>query len=114
MKFRKVKPLNLNVFRNKLDEIDEELVKLLVKRLNVSKEIAVYKSQQDIAVRDKGREKEIISNRIKDIEDIDISNEVEEVLQSILASSRSIQTKTIEKINSIDSNLKDSGKREEE
>ena len=38
-----MKELNLNEIRSRIDEIDDELVKLIEDRLNIVKEVALFK-----------------------------------------------------------------------
>lgn len=46
--------------RKEIDAIDEEIVSLLEKRMNISKEIKKVKIRENISVLDSGREKEIL------------------------------------------------------
>ena len=59
--------LDLQDFRNKIDEIDDNIVKLLLERFTVVKDIAEYKKQHGLKILQKNREAEIlqkISNKI--------------------------------------------------
>ena len=46
--------------RNKIDDLDEEIIQLLKKRMRISKEVGKLKEKLDIPVEDKSRENEII------------------------------------------------------
>ena len=46
--------------RNDIDNLDEEIIQLLKKRMRISKEVGQLKERLDIPVEDKKREKEII------------------------------------------------------
>ena len=46
--------------RNEIDNLDEEIIQLLKKRMRISKEVGQLKERLDIPVEDKKREKEII------------------------------------------------------
>ena len=46
--------------RNEIDNLDEEIIQLLKKRMRISKEVGQLKEKLDIPVEDKKREKEII------------------------------------------------------
>lgn len=46
--------------RKKIDELDDEIMKLLEKRFEISKQVKVIKKINHIEVEDKHREKEII------------------------------------------------------
>ena len=46
--------------RQQIDAIDGEVIRLLKKRMGISKEVGKLKEELDIPVEDKGREQEII------------------------------------------------------
>ena len=46
--------------RNDIDNLDEEIIQLLKKRMRISKEVGQLKEKLDIPIEDKKREKEII------------------------------------------------------
>ena len=46
--------------RNEIDNLDEEIIQLLKKRMRISKEVGQLKEKLDIPIEDKKREKEII------------------------------------------------------
>ena len=46
--------------RQKIDNLDEDIIQLLKKRMRISKEVGKLKEELDIPVEDKIREKEII------------------------------------------------------
>ena len=46
--------------RQQIDAIDEEVIRLLKKRMGISKEVGKLKEELHIPVEDKGREEEII------------------------------------------------------
>ena len=46
--------------RNEIDNLDEEIIQLLKKRMRISKEVGQLKEKLDIPIEDKEREKEII------------------------------------------------------
>ena len=50
----------LDILRKKIDDIDHEIVKLLEKRMDISKEIKTVKIHKNISVLDSNREKEIL------------------------------------------------------
>ena len=53
--------MDLKEIRKKIDTIDEELVKLFLKRMELSKEVAEYKAENKLPILNKAREREIIS-----------------------------------------------------
>lgn len=52
--------MDLNGFRNKLDDTDNEMIRLFIRRMKIIEEIAAYKSRNDISVRDAERERTVI------------------------------------------------------
>ena len=53
--------MDLKEIREKIDIIDEEIVKLFIKRMELSKEVAEYKAEHKLPITNKAREREIIS-----------------------------------------------------
>ncbi|WP_426350743.1 bifunctional chorismate mutase/prephenate dehydratase [Alloiococcus sp. CFN-8] len=53
--------MDLKEIREKINTIDEELVKLFIKRMELSKEVAEYKAEHKLPILNKAREREIIS-----------------------------------------------------
>lgn len=52
----------LKEFRKCIDEIDNNIISLILKRNKIVKKIGEYKKQNDINITDKEREKEVIKN----------------------------------------------------
>ena len=50
--------MSLDELRNKIDHIDEELLRLFAERMDIVAEIAAYKQANNLPVLDKGREAE--------------------------------------------------------
>jgi len=51
--------------REQIDEIDEEIIQFLKKRMGISKEVGKLKDELHIPIEDKKREKEIIDRLTK-------------------------------------------------
>ena len=51
--------------RQQIDDLDEEIIQLLKKRMGISKEVGELKEKLDIPVEDKNRENEIIDRLTK-------------------------------------------------
>lgn len=51
--------------RNKIDDIDNEIIALLDSRFELSKEIGKEKAKENIAITDQNREKEILAKTEK-------------------------------------------------
>ena len=59
------KDMELSELRKQIDAIDDELVSLFLKRMDVSGEVAKAKMQSNTAVMDSGRERAIVSRLTK-------------------------------------------------
>ncbi len=81
----------MNSFRLEIDTIDRDIVSLLINRFSTVKCVGDYKRENGIDIKDIKRENEILSDRIKDIEDPVIKREIEKIFRVILDSSCEIQ-----------------------
>jgi len=52
-------------YRKKINKIDSEIIKLLAKRRDLSREIIRLKNESKSTIRDKAREKELLTQLIK-------------------------------------------------
>lgn len=52
--------MDLQLYRQKIDAIDKELVALFVQRMSLSAQIAAYKKEHDLPIHDHSRELEIL------------------------------------------------------
>jgi chorismate mutase len=75
---------NLSELRRQIDQIDEQLLELLAKRMRISREIGVYKKEHNMPVLQSPRYNEILENRSNMGESMDLSPEfVKEILREI-------------------------------
>ena len=86
----------LDIFRDKINSIDNELVRLLNERMNLSIEIGNYKKSKNMKVFDKERE-EFLLNRLINLNGEIKNNKIdEEVIRKlwdeIMNFSKSLQT----------------------
>ena len=56
--------------RQQIDQLDEDIIQLLKKRMGISKEVGKLKEELDIPVEDKGREQEIIDRLTQQVGEI--------------------------------------------
>lgn len=54
--------MDLKELRNKINEIDNEILSLYLKRMNISKQIGQYKKEHNLPIYDSKREEELINN----------------------------------------------------
>lgn len=80
---------DLNEARLELNNIDDQMKSLFLKRMGIVKEIAIYKKENNMAIFDEKREKEMLDRLSKD------TGELKEYyisfLNSILKESKSYQ-----------------------
>ena len=76
--------------RKKIDEIDEEIIRLLNERMKLSKEIGKIKQKNNISIEDKEREKELIKKLFQKKEDLS-EDFIEETYSIILKYSKKQQ-----------------------
>ena len=73
---------NLSELRRQIDELDNQLLELLAKRMRISREIGQYKKEHDMTVLQPTRYDEILSKRINQAIDLDMDGEF---MKTILA-----------------------------
>ena len=59
--------MELTQAREEIDRIDNEIIKLVAKRLSVAKEIGKLKKSKNLPVENKQREEEVIKNAINNL-----------------------------------------------
>lgn len=90
---------DLNCLRQQINEIDEELVGLFKRRMEVVYKVANYKIENHMEVLDKSREEQIICKYTSSIKDEALKEELREFLEDILNISRKAQQRLIKKSN---------------
>ncbi len=89
--------MDLEKLRQEINNIDDEMIALFKKRMQVVKLVAEYKIKNNMQVLDAARESFIINKYTSDIEDQDLKNEVAQFLQCMLIVSRDAQSEIIER-----------------
>lgn len=82
--------MGLDNLRKELDEIDNELIEVFKKRMDITKKIGRYKRVRDVPVRDRGRENEIIK-RLEDQVEEEYKFAVEPLYEKIFQLSKEYQ-----------------------
>ena len=89
------KIMDLSVLRQQIDEIDQNIVELYEKRMEVAKNVAAYKIETGKKVFDKTREEEKI-RKVKSLTHNEFnSHGIEELFEQIMAMSRKLQYQMI-------------------
>ncbi|MDR2956024.1 MAG: bifunctional 3-deoxy-7-phosphoheptulonate synthase/chorismate mutase type II [Prevotella sp.] len=66
---------DLSALRRQIDEVDNQLLELLAKRMRISREIGTFKKEHNMTVVQTDRYDEILNNRIPQAKSLDISPE---------------------------------------
>ena len=75
---------NLTELRRQIDEVDDNLLEILSKRMRISREIGVYKKEHNMPILQSPRYVEILENRTKTGASMDLSTDfVEKILKEI-------------------------------
>ena len=86
--------MELSELRKQIDSIDEELVALFKKRMNVSAEVAEYKRQTGMSVLDSSRERALL-DKVSELSGEDFEEYARTLYATILDLSRSYQHKRL-------------------
>lgn len=78
-------------YRKKIDEIDEQLIKLLEERLDISVKIGEYKKKNNLDVLDKKREELVIEKNLSRVENKDYRKLVEDFTKNLMDISKKLQ-----------------------
>jgi chorismate mutase len=89
---------SLSELRTQIDELDNELLRLLSKRMRVSREIGQYKIEHNMPILQTDRYDRILHDRVKQSKNMDMSDEfIKQVLESIHSESVRQQMVVMEK-----------------
>ena len=85
---------DLNYYRDKIDEIDSQLVKLYEERMEIVLKIADYKRDNNIPILNEGREKEVIEKNIERLASKNFAGSLEKLFIYMMALSKEEQEKS--------------------
>lgn len=77
--------------RNRIDEIDKELMKLFEERMKVILDVAKYKKKNNMPIFHKERENQVIEKNLKRIENKELLPYAEEMLHALMDISKKYQ-----------------------
>lgn len=83
--------MDLDQIRKDIDQIDQELVALLEKRMVCVSQIIEYKEQQGLPVLDKGREREVLEKIVSLVTDEQYRTTIQGQFQDMMKHSRDYQ-----------------------
>ncbi|HIT19104.1 MAG TPA: chorismate mutase [Candidatus Fimivivens faecavium] len=84
--------MELNEAREKINEIDEQLVKLFSSRMELSSKIAEYKAEKNLPILDRTREREVL-NKVADLSGPELENYSKVLFSTLFDLSRSYQNR---------------------
>lgn len=82
---------NINNIRREIDLIDEELVKLFEKRLELALKVSEYKKEKSLPIFDSNRETEVINKAKSRLNNPQFEDYVEEFFTDIMEISKKLQ-----------------------
>lgn len=85
--------MNLDKYREDINEIDVKLSELFQQRLTIVEKIALYKKENNIEIYDKNREEQVVINALNTLKDEKFSEEIREFFKSMMDISKSYQKK---------------------
>ena len=108
-----MKKLDLGEIRKRIDQIDRKLVELIEERLEIVKEVALYKKENNMKIFDRKREEEVIDKNLSNAKNEELKHYIEIILKDIMDSSKEYQKFKIgsskEYVNNLDFNGKKLG-----
>mgnify|MGYP002624485732 CR=1 FL=1 len=87
---------DLSDIRWKINLCDEKLISLIKERFSYSKEVALYKKENNLPIFDAKREEELIKKNLEILNDKDLETYYLNIFKSILNESKEYQKKVIE------------------
>ena len=82
---------NLRDLRKNIDEIDENIIDLLNKRMGIAEEIKIIKKNQNQPIYDAKREKEIFEKVKKISKHLELKKSIKSIYQIIIETAKKIQ-----------------------
>lgn len=83
--------MDLKELRKQINEIDDEILSLYLKRMNISKQIGQYKKEHNLPIYDTKREEELINNLLNKINDNELKDNYKKIILLILDESKNQQ-----------------------
>jgi len=88
--------VRLNELREAIDQIDQEMLKLFLKRMDVAKNIGIYKKKHQLKVLDEKRESELLEKRRKQLNQDDLWPLYKAFLKETMRLSKAYQKQCID------------------
>ena len=82
---------NLKEIRNKINDLDKEMLDLFTKRMKLSKEVIEYKIKNNLPILDQEREKEVINKNLKNLKNKELEKYYLEFITNLMNISKEYQ-----------------------
>lgn len=86
---------DLNKTREQINSIDEKMLELFEQRMELAKDVALYKKENNIAIFDAKREKEVIERNSAKLNNPELLSEYKNFIQALMDSSKLYQRKIV-------------------
>ncbi len=86
-----MKKLDLGEIKNRINHIDRKLVELIEERMEIVKEVALYKKENSMKIFDRKREEEVIDKNLSNVNSEELKHYIENILKDIMDSSKEYQ-----------------------
>ena len=87
----------LELSREKINEIDEKIIKLFQDRLEIVQEVALYKKENNLPILDSKREKVVLEANLKLVKNDEVKEYVELFLNNMMDISKKYQCELLKK-----------------
>jgi len=102
--------MSLEEYRKKIDIIDREILKLYEKRMEVVKDVALYKEKNSIPITNTSREKDVIEKITSNLENKEIKEEAINLFKKIISISKEYEHRLLNHKNIVLIGMPGSGK----
>lgn len=82
---------NLKEIRNKINDLDKEMLDLFTKRMKLSKEVIEYKIKNNLPILDQEREKEVINKNLNNLKNKELEKYYLEFITNLMNISKEYQ-----------------------
>ncbi len=86
---------DLKQYREQLDSIDLEIIKLFEKRMSIIKDVAKYKKENNLPILDETREKMMLQKNLKKLNNAELKEYYKAILKTYLDVSKKYQIEII-------------------
>lgn len=83
---------NLKEIRDKINDLDKEMLDLFTKRMKLSKEVIEYKMKNNLPILDSEREKEVIDKNLSNLKNKDLEKYYLEFITNLMNISKEYQS----------------------